>query len=1146
MSARVGVAALPCAKDAGCNSLSTMDPLDVCIGRACLDGADDAAGPETPSTALDGWLQTSNEDGRTATPSASAIFSDTQTEIRTEGSALQQTPTHGFMSSSQDGSLGSLGDHTWASERSRRSSASGPSRNSSVTGGAGINGLPRSSRSPHRGTGGTTGGTSTPQRRGSAPATSGGVPTPPVPRSSLRTDGSKGDVALCVRLRPGCNDQPTCLLDGTNGVRLRSGVGCRADTTEMTYRCDLAWGPDTTQEQVFSQGVTPICDAVLRGYNGAVIAYGQTGSGKTHTMLGDSRGHQQGVAPRSVDTIFSELSRTPCWRVAVTVLEIYNERVRDLLAPGTANAMVDLHEVTGATGVCFQCPDALSRTVQTPEEALAALQEGMRRRETAYTDMNHNSSRSHLIFTLCITQSDTQAGATLRSRLHLVDLAGSERLKRSMATDGSASGNQSSRQIPRAPGTSPRTPRDHRRETGEINKSLSQLALVIQRLTTSGSLMVPYRDSVLTRLLAESFGGSSKTCLIITCSAHMEDREETKISLDFGKRAKLVKNTPEINLEVQNEPSEVFKALVAKEVQFLRRECDHLSSERTRLEEKRLADAKRYEQEKDEMRRMLIDALAEAAEVQESSRQAAARCEEERTSLEGRLQEAVEALRQIKETRDTNAVDAVRLRVREEELVKSLEDKSAEVTKADAEIAELRAKLDEELSRRLREQAAMAARSEMEKTALQQHWQVAASEAWRVLQEKAPQLSQIQSTVGKSEKWSIDSALAYDSAETSSSRRRDSGSTDLGDSDKKQADAARNEVELTPLDGLLQKHREAEASNAQLQDEIASLRHQLNVSHKDPNVKESERRRDPSLEGMPEHARRPSGSPRRHSRQGPQSGKLQSPQTPQSPRALVVEPLQLALPLHLQVLSPRPHYRPMLADQEEVVQRQVPSPRHPHRPPAEEEMSPHHHGLAQPQLVLTHTQQTPPPPQQQRVLSVDNRPRSQILQDALAAMFLEAPTAPALTTAAEDLATCGTPTSQQGSPRRSPALRSPPRSPTRMLVTRQASHGAGSSAAYGGVADTGGSLMLGSLAAARQARHTSHSVDGSVPMSKTVEELNEVGRQLRSGGVPDTMSTSFSSDGQDWTELGRAASPADRAMAKSRLWSSPHRLGVAR
>lgn len=224
----------------------------------------------------------------------------------------------------------------------------------------------------------------------------------------------------------------------------------------------------------------------------------------------------------------------------------------------------------------------------------------------------------------------------------------------------------------------------------------------------------------------------------------------------------------------------------------------------------------------------------------------------------------------------------------------------------------------------------------------------------------------------------------------------------------------------------------------------------------------------------------------------------------------------------------------------------MPSPRHPHRPPAEEEMSPHHHGLAQPQLVLTHTQQTPPPPQQQRVLSVDNRPRSQILQDALAAMFLEAPTAPALTTAAEDLATCGTPTSQQGSPRRSPALRSPPRSPTRMLVTRQASHGAGSSAAYGGVADTGGSLMLGSLAAARQARHTSHSVDGSVPMSKTVEELNEVGRQLRSGGVPDTMSTSFSSDGQDWTELGRAASPADRAMAKSRLWSSPHRLGVAR
>merc|ERR1719387_1337960 len=132
----------------------------------------------------------------------------------------------------------------------------------------------------------------------------------------------------------------------------------------------------------------------------------------------------------------------------------------------------------------FQCPDAEARSVETPDEAVAALREGMRRRETARTDMNHHSSRSHLIFTLNVTQHDRDAGATLRSRLHLADLAGSERLKRSMCD------------TPRKSSLPQSSPRDQRREAGEINKSLSQLALVVQRLTQPGYVAlqhVPYR-----------------------------------------------------------------------------------------------------------------------------------------------------------------------------------------------------------------------------------------------------------------------------------------------------------------------------------------------------------------------------------------------------------------------------------------------------------------------------------------------------------------------------------------------------------------------------------------------------------------------------------------------------------------------------
>eukprot|EP00435_Cladocopium_sp_Y103_P038649 s1115_g10.t1 len=183
---------------------------------------------------------------------------------------------------------------------------------------------------------------------------------------------------------------------------------------------------------------------------------------------------------------------------------------------------------------------------------------------------NHHSSRSHLVFTLNVAQSDREAGATLRSRLHLVDLAGSERLKRSLLDSPRS---RTSPQTARVAGA--RSPRCQRREAGEINKSLSQLALVIQRLTSPGSQYVPYRDSMLTRLLAESFGGSSKTCLL--------DREETKSSLEFGRRAKMVRNKPTINLEVDSEPSAVMKALMAKELHEMQLDRDALIAARETL-----------------------------------------------------------------------------------------------------------------------------------------------------------------------------------------------------------------------------------------------------------------------------------------------------------------------------------------------------------------------------------------------------------------------------------------------------------------------------------------------------------------------------------------------------------------------------------
>merc|ERR1719502_267092 len=162
----------------------------------------------------------------------------------------------------------------------------------------------------------------------------------------------------------------------------------------------------------------------------------------------------------------------------------------------------------------------------------------------------------------------------------------------------------------RTPGQTPRTPRDQRREAGEINKSLSQLALVIQRLTgpTQSSLQyIPYRDSMLTRLLAESFGGSSKTCLIITCSSLTRDREETRCSLEFGKRAKLVKNQAEINLEVTHEITPVMQALVQKKIRELQLEKQRMLQERELLIADRLSLQQKLSATQDLMKEAATD-----------------------------------------------------------------------------------------------------------------------------------------------------------------------------------------------------------------------------------------------------------------------------------------------------------------------------------------------------------------------------------------------------------------------------------------------------------------------------------------------------------------------------------------------------------
>ena len=265
---------------------------------------------------------------------------------------------------------------------------------------------------------------------------------------------------------------------------------------------------------------------VLDGYNCTVFAYGQTGSGKTHTMMGpDIKDPElKGVVPRLVDDVFAAILESPEdteFTVKVMFVEIYLEKIRDLISPANANCVV--RENTGGGGVWIQ--GAAESYAGTVEDLMQIIEHGSRNRAIASTNMNQDSSRSHSVLIITLAQKNLETETVKTGKLFLVDLAGSETVKKT--------------------GSSGQT----LEEAKQINKSLSALGNVIKALT-EGRGHVPYRDSKLTRILQDSLGGNSKTSLIIACSSIAYNREETLSTLRFGSRAKTIKNKPQVNQEL--------------------------------------------------------------------------------------------------------------------------------------------------------------------------------------------------------------------------------------------------------------------------------------------------------------------------------------------------------------------------------------------------------------------------------------------------------------------------------------------------------------------------------------------------------------------------------------------------------------------
>ena len=334
------------------------------------------------------------------------------------------------------------------------------------------------------------------------------------------------NVKVIARFRPmnelekTSGNEQVCVFTSPTSLQFNS----TREKNVYRFNFDRIFPPSSTQEDIYSFGVKEIIDSVLNGYNGTVLAYGQTSSGKTYTMEGEMEFERtQGIIPRMISHVFKFIYNTEGtdFIIKVSMIEIYQEKIRDLLDISRVNLNIREDNIKG-----IYVDGCSERYVGCPNDVLTLLELGSSNRAQAATNMNEHSSRSHSIFILTITQTNKKEGGSKIGKLYLVDLAGSEKISKTGATGHTLE------------------------EAKIINKSLTTLGRVINNLTDGKSTHVPYRESKLTRVLQESLGGNSKTCLIITCSPSIYNETESLSTLRFGERAKKIKNKPKINKEI--------------------------------------------------------------------------------------------------------------------------------------------------------------------------------------------------------------------------------------------------------------------------------------------------------------------------------------------------------------------------------------------------------------------------------------------------------------------------------------------------------------------------------------------------------------------------------------------------------------------
>nr|XP_048310548.1 kinesin-like protein KIFC2 isoform X1 [Myodes glareolus] len=330
----------------------------------------------------------------------------------------------------------------------------------------------------------------------------------------------KGNIRVLCRLRP-AEGIPSSL------VSVEPGQGGTITTCyrgrQHRFRLDWVFPPDASQEEVFRQ-LEPAVLSCLQGYSVCIFTYGQTGTGKTYSMEGPPE--DPGIAPRALQLLFREMGTGGHHHVTLSMVEIYNEAVRDLLATGPPERLVVRQGPAGQGGI--QVAGLTHWDVPNLETLHQMLSLGRSNRATAATVMNQHSSRSHALVTLTLRSASPPRAQGSTGTLHLVDLAGSERVWKA----GVAS------PLPRDPNGARRL-----REAQAINRSLLALGGVMAALRARRP-HIPFRDSQLTRLLQPALGAGTTAVLLLQISTRTEDLGETICSLKFAERVGQVELGP--------------------------------------------------------------------------------------------------------------------------------------------------------------------------------------------------------------------------------------------------------------------------------------------------------------------------------------------------------------------------------------------------------------------------------------------------------------------------------------------------------------------------------------------------------------------------------------------------------------------------